>query len=1071
MKKFIFFVCLLATTVAFAQNKQISGTVMSAEEGEPVIGASILVKGTTIGTITDVDGKFTVSMPKEATKITITYVGLKTTEVDAKDGMVINMETDASELDEVIMVAYGQSTKKAFTGAAASVKGQDIQKMQVSEVSKSLEGAIAGVQVLTASGQPGESGAIRIRGIGSISASQAPLIVVDGIPYEGSLNSIPSQDIADLTVLKDAAANSMYGARGSNGVILITTKKGTSGKIEVNFEARVGGNMRGVPTYDIITDPADYYEMQWEAERNAYLTNNYDYLSAGISASETLIPNLGYNIFRGIADNQLIDPTTGRINPLAKDHLWNDRWTKEPFGTGLRQEYNLNVSGGANKTTYYLSAGYLDDNSYIKGSGFQRFSARAKIESEVTKWLKVGINSAYSRTTMDSPSLSEGSFANLFMFSQQIAPIYPVYLYNDNGTPAYDADGKQKYDFGRSGERKYTRPYAAEQNPMATIQANIYRYTYDNIALQGFAEFTFLKDFKFRINAAYDVFDLFQTEFMTPIGGDAMTANGRGQKATQRYSALNTNQLLTYKGEFGEHTVDVLVGHEYKQDAVETLVGQMSQYYLTDNPEFSNAGSMDGLDSYTSAYKIQGFMARAEYNFADKYYVSASYRTDGSSNFAPKVRWGHFWSVGASWRMKEESWLKDVDQIHNLKIKASYGTQGNDAIGAGATPYLDQYSFSRVNNRPSPVFSYRGNPDLTWEKSNNFNAGFELGLFERLDLEADFFVKETKDMLYTKPLPLSEGAPNWKYTNEMDMRNMGVEIQLDATLVKTRQVKWDIGLNLTAYKNALTRLPADKQPLIDKDGGYSAYPYWRKVGGSLYDFYEYHYLGVNPETGSSMFEIELKQDPNQEKTEKELWAEKCAEFDNGNKVEYGQLDDGTYWVSQTSYATRKETGKSAIPDVYGGLSTSVEAYGIDLSVNTAFQIGGWVKDSFYGTLMGSGEYGHNWHKDIFKRWTPTNRNTDVPRVESNSMILAEAADRFLTKASFFSLRNVTLGYTFPKKLMEKAKIRTLRLYIVGDNLALVSARKGLDPRQSFSGATGYNYSAMATVSGGITLGF
>ncbi|HOO24760.1 MAG TPA: TonB-dependent receptor [Paludibacteraceae bacterium] len=1055
MKKLMLLVCLLTATLAYGQNRQISGTVLTMEDDEPVIGASILVKGTTLGTITDVDGKFSISIPQEANLLVFTYVGLKTVEAEAKNGMIVRMEVNAAELDEVIMTAYGQSTKKAFTGSAQSVKGEELQKLQVSNVSQSLEGSMAGVQVSSSSGQPGESASIRIRGIGSISASQEPLIVVDGIPYEGSLNSIPTQDIADLTVLKDAAANSMYGARGSNGVILITTKKGTSGKVEVNFESRIGGNMRGVPTYDIISNPADYYEMQWEAQRNSYLASGYSYLSAGVYSTNDLINNLSYNIYKGIPDNQLIDPTTGRINPNAKELKWKDSWAKDPFQTGLRQEYVFNLSGGAGKTTYYLSATYLDENSYIKNSGFDRFATRANIESEVTKWFKAGINLAYSHTSQDAPDAGGGNYSNIFFFSQSIAPIYPIYLYDmTTGEPILDSEGKKRYDFGT----EYNRPYAGEQNPLATMIANIYRYTMDNLSLRGFLEFSFLKDFKFRVNASYDALNLNQTEFMTPIGGDALSVNGQGSKATQRVGALNTNQLLTYDGEFGEHDLNVLVGHEYKQDNAEVLYGSMSEFLDPANPEFSNAGKIDNLTSYTAGYRIQSFLSRVEYDYAEKYYFSASYRCDGSSYFAPKVRWGSFWSVGASWRMKEESWLKDVEQIHNLKIKASYGTQGNDAIGAGSSPYFDQYSITRVDGKPSPVFSYRSNPDLTWEKSNNFNIGFEMGLFDRLDIEADFFVKETKDMLYAKPLPISDGSPAWKYTNEMDMRNMGIEVQIDATLLKTRQVKWDLGLNLTAYKNALTRLPLDKKTLIEKDGGYQAGSYWRSVGGSVYDFYDYHYLGVNPNSGLPMYTVD-----------EEDYSP--ADFDGVKGLEYGQMEDGTYWVSQTSYASRQKLGKSAIPEVYGGISTSLEAYGFDLSVQTAFQIGGYVYDSYYASLMGSGEYGQNWHKDIFKRWTPTNTTTSVPKVQNNTQNISEASDRWLITASYFSLRNITLGYTFPKKWMEKAKIRSLRLYVVGDNLALASARKGLDPRQSFSGSTGYNYSALCTVSGGISLGF
>lgn len=1052
---------MLCASAVYGQSRTISGTVVTSSDNEPVIGASILVKGTTNGTISDVDGGFELQVSDGAILV-VSYVGLKTTEVVAKKGMVIAMESDAVLIDEVIAVAYGTSTKKAFTGSAQTKTGEELAKMQVSDVSKSLDGAMSGVQVSSSSGQPGESAAIRIRGVGSISASQSPLIVVDGIPYEGSLNSIPTQDIASLTVLKDAAANSMYGARGSNGVILITTKKGSDGNAKVNFEARLGGNMRGVPTYDIISNPADYYEMSWESIRNMYLASGSTYLASGIAASNELIDKyLKYNIYKGVPNNQLIDPVTGQINPNATQRKWNDNWAIDPFQTGLRQEYNVNISGGSDKSSYYISAGYLEDNGYIQGSGFERFNSRVKVDQEVTKWFKAGANIAYTQTSQDAPSAGGTDYSNLFMFSQSIAPIYPIYLYDQTtGDAILDENGNKKYDFGDQNGR----PYASKQNPLSYLGSDIYRYIADNLSLRGYLEFSFLKDFKFTVNASYDVFNFSSTEFMSPTNGNATENGGTGSKAMQRYAAFNTNQLLTYEHDFDGHSVNVLLGHELKMDETEVLSGSMQQFYDPANPEFSNAGTITDLSSYTSGYNIQGLLSRVEYDYSDKYYLSVSFRRDGSSYFAPKVRWGNFWSVGASWRMKEETFLQDVTAIHDLKLKASYGTQGNDALGAGATPYLDQYSLSRVDGMPSPSFAYRGNPNLTWEKSNNFNAGFELGLFDRVNFEADFFIKETNDMLYAKPLPPSGGSPSWMYTNEMDMRNIGVEVQLGATIVKTRNVKWDVDLNLTTYKNALTRLPSDKADVIAQDGGYAAGSYWRSVGGSLYDFYDYHYLGVNAATGSPMYTVKAEDyDPIDDKGKHE-WESVAG-------LEYGQLADGTYFVSQTSYASRLKTGKSALPDLYGGLSTSVEAYGFDFSLQTAFQLGGYVNDSYYASLMHGGEYGQNWHKDIYKRWTLTNTDTDVPRVQASSQSISESSDRWLTSASYLSLRNITLGYTFPKKWLNKAKIRTFRVYVVGDNLALLSARKGLDPRQSFSGETGYSYSAMTTVSGGITLGF
>ena len=386
-----------------AQISKVTGTVISEEDGLPVVGASIVVKGTTAGTVTDMDGKFTLTnIPSNAKVLMISFIGLRTQEVEIKPVLSISLKADSEMLDEVMVVAYGTAKKSSFAGSAATMRGDKIQKMQVSNVSKALEGAVAGVQISSESGSPGTSASIRIRGIGSISSSQEPLIVVDGVPYEGSLNSISAQDIESLTVLKDAAANSMYGARGSNGVIMITTKGSKSGKPRINFEARYGFNTRGIDNYDIITDAGEWYEMQYESYRNS-LAPSMGYAAASQYAAQNLIGNLvKYNKFAGVADNAIIDPATGKLNPAATTYKWNDDWTKDAFENGNRQEYNVNISGGNDKTQAYASLGYLADEGYMVGSGFDRISARVKVDQQIGKYFRVGGNLAYANNIRES---------------------------------------------------------------------------------------------------------------------------------------------------------------------------------------------------------------------------------------------------------------------------------------------------------------------------------------------------------------------------------------------------------------------------------------------------------------------------------------------------------------------------------------------------------------------------------------------------------------------------------------------------------------------------------------------
>ena len=1026
----------LGAGVASAQSR-VTGTVTDPD-GRPVIGATVKVNGTQLVTVTDDNGKFVLSnVPASAEHLSISYIGMEPMRVSVAGNVKVTMSYSETELDEAVVVAYGTAKKSSFTGSVSSVKGEKLAAMQLSNISKGLEGQLAGVQVTQSSGQPGSDGTIYVRGIGSILASKNPLIVVDGVPTSISLNAINPKDIESLNVLKDAAAAALYGSRGANGVIIVTTKQGKAGKTNINFEAKWGFNQRGVPAYRTVKDEGDYYELTWEALRNQYVANGNSMMQAGIMASQNLVSALGnYNSFN-VADNMLVNPVTGLMDRSAQ-LLYHDDWLSEPFTNGFRQEYNVGIDGGNDKTKYYLSFNYLDDGSYVHASNFKRMSGRVNLEHQATKWLNVGVNATFAHIDTNEPSMSSGTANNLFSFAQFVAPIYPIYEYDAAGNLITDAHGNPSFDFGITNG--HNRQYSQGANPFGALYNDILSHKTDNLSARAFAKIDIYDGLTFTANFSYEGKWFRQVDFQTPVVGDAANVNGRGAIQSNNFSTVNANQLLNYDKTFGEHGVNVLLGHESYSDGGAYLYGMKEQFFLSDEPEFSNAVKMINLTSYTSKYTLESWFGQLQYSYADKYFVSGSYRRDGSSRFHPDHRWGNFWSLGARWRMKEENWLKNVDWLHALNLKLSYGTQGNDAL-PNNTPYVDQYTVNNVNDQPGLVLSFRGNPEVTWEKSKNFNVGVDFGLWNRLDIAAEFFVKNTDDMLTSRPLAMSEGQPSYIYTNEMAMRNTGVEFEIGALLMHTDKFTWRANLNLTHYKNELTRLEEGRDP-----SGYQNGSFWRKEGGSLYDWYLYRYAGVDPENGDALYYKDV------------VDAE-------GNVT-------GITTTNNVSEATYYEIGKSTLPKLYGGLSTTLEGFGFDLTIQTAFSFGGWVNDDSYASLMNA-SLGTAYSPDVFDRWTPNNRYTNVPRLELDNMNQGGGnSDRFLTKASYFSIRNITLGYTLPKAWLRQYGIQGIRIFAVGDNLFLGSARKGLDPRQSISGGVDMSiYSAVRTISFGLNLQF
>ena len=1047
---------------ATAQNRQISGTVSDAN-GHPVAGATVIVDGTSLGTTTNTAGEYTLSAPVNGTLV-VTFVGFEPQQlpIAGKTRINVTMKEDAQAIDDVIVVAFGTAKKEAFTGSAAVIKSDEIAKVQTSNVATALVGRVAGVQTSSTSGDLGKTPSIRVRGFGSINAGKEPLWIVDGMPYEGDLNNLNTNDIESMTVLKDAASNALYGARGANGVIMVTTKKAKSGDAVVTIDAKWGVNSKALEEYDVITSPAQYYETHFKALYGYYAQTNpaakaYALASSGLTSNGT--GGLGYNVYT-VPEGQALIGTNGKLNPnatLGRKIIYNgqeywltpDDWIDEAYQSAFRQEYNVNISGATERSSFYASLGYLDNTGIIKSSALERYTARLKADYQAKKWLKVGGNMSYAHFSNSNGNSNEGSAsstANIFAFSAQMPPIYPVYIRDGSGRIMVDDNGYQMYDYGDKGNAGLTRPLLPGANGLQTSWLNKKKAEGNAFSGSGFVDISLYKGLKLTVNGSTNIDETRTTYLNNQYYGQFAEAGGTISKYHTRDIAYNLQQILNYNETFGKHNVGLMVGHEYYQKKYYYLSGTKSKLFSYDNEELGGA-VVDGAGahSYIDDYNSEGYFMRAQYDYAGRYFVSGSYRRDASSRFHPDHRWGNFWSVGAAWLLNQENWF-DAPWVNMLKLKASYGSQGNDNIGNYL--YTDTYSIENNNGEIAVLFGQKGNPNITWETNTNLNIGTEFGFWNnRLSGSVDFFNRKTSDMLFAFSVPSSLGYSSY-YANVGDMVNRGVEVELNADLIRTKNVLWSINLNLTHMKNEVTYLaPEHKSTTVEGYKGYIDGSYFVGEGLPLYTYYLRSYAGVDPETGASLWYKDVKGDD--------------------GKITRTKTSD---YTSATRYLH-----DSAIPSVYGGFSTSVSAYGVDFSISFNYQIGGKVYDSGYASFMSSPygtTVGTNYHKDILKAWTPENKGSDIPRLQYGDQYTTSVSDRFLTDASYLNISNINVGYTLPSKITQKFGVQKLRVYLACDNVVYWSKRQGLDPRYSFTGATNFsNYSPIRTISGGVTVQF
>ena len=1031
---------LAVSFAALAQNKQVSGTVVD-EAGAAIVGAAVVVDGTSIGTTTGVDGDFKLSAPANGT-LTVSFVGYEDVKVAiaGKTSIKVVLKASVEQLDDVVVVAFGSKRKQDVVGSVSSVKSTIINNSQATSVSSALEGAVAGLQVISSTGQPGADASIVLRGIGSLSGGNTALIVVDGVPFNGRLSDINPADIQSITVSKDAVSNSLYGSRAANGVVMVTTKSGRQDRTQINFTANWGVTNRAYKDYDYVTDQGEFYELTWYGIRNTNMMAGMSADEAALDASQSVLGELGnYNAFI-IPDGEYLVGTDGKLNKSAKER-YNDSFADALFDSAMRQEYQVSASGGTDKTNYYLSMGYLDNDSYVIGSDYNRISARANVNSQLKPWLKVGTNIAYSVTEQNGVKDGVGLASNPFSTARSWAPIYPVHGYDEQGNLVYDANGEPVYDAG-TGQVAGTisRPVATNQNIICSMLEDINRNKYHNLTTRSFIEIKFLKDFTFTANYSYDYTNNNATTFYSTKIGDGQSFGGRGTRGSYNSYTQNFNQLLAYNKVVGDHNISAKIGHEYYNYKSDSFSGQKTQFFDPLNPELDNGGQLQYISSSTSEHSIEGYFAMADYNYANKYYVSAAYRRDGTSRFLD--RWGDFWSVGLGWRISAESWMQGAEWINDLKIRASYGTQGNESV-LNATPYQDLYSITWDGSQLGYSTSFYGNPDLTWEKQKTIDAGIDFRLWDRVYGSVEYFHRRTDDMLFQKTLAPSAGRPyNWE--NLGAMSNQGIEFEVNVDILKGRDFSWTATVVGSHYKNKILTLPEE-----NREDGIVSGTFKLFEGKSRYEYFTYQYAGMDDKGNAQWWKDEVD----------EATGEKT-----GKKVKTSTYAD----------ATKDWLGKTALPDLTGGLNTTFQWKGIDLTIATAFQIGGWAYDSDYLSGMSNSFYvGH--HKDLWKTFNPATGEGEYPvwNANNSSNSFTQTSDVHLIKASYFSIRNITLGYSFPKAWMNKLGIGGIRVFVTGDNVALFSKRQGFDPRVSMSGGnSGFGgYSPMRVVSGGINLTF
>lgn len=1038
-------VLFIASVSLLAQDKTVTGKVTDDKDGTPLAGVSVIVKSTSIGTVTAADGTFSLSIPSNARVIVFSLVDYESTEVTIgnKTRFDIALSSTAKSLSEVVVVAYGTQKKESLTGSVSKIGAAQLESRLTTNISQALAGAAPGISATSGNGQPGSTAALRIRGFGSVNASSSPLYVVDGFPYGGFIGDINTNDIESITLLKDASSTALYGARAANGVVLITTKKGKAALPKVNLFVNVGYSSRGIVEYDRV-GTFDYYPLMWQAMKHGLMfptsgTGQSESVAAQ-NATNNIAAQLIYNPFN-VPNNQVVG-VNGVMNPNAQ-LLYNDfDWYAPLERNGARNEVGFNISGKVNKSDYFFSLNYVDDKGFVLKSDFQRINARLSLNSQVKDWLKTGVNLT-SAIVKSNQAAGDGSntFINPFVFARGMGPIYPVRAFTTNGNPILDQFGSQYYDYG-------IHPGAVNRPAGASPGRHVIYETILNERLQNrnsiiartFVEAKFLKHFTFTANAGIDLNNSSSQTFQNRIVGDGVTAGGTSSRTADEFRTISFNQLLNYNQTFGSHNITALIGHESQKNNDIFFSGSRRGMNLDGNIELTNFVILNNVNGSLDRLRREGYLSRINYGYDNKYFVDLSYRRDASSRFATQSRWGNFYSAGVSWSVRRENFMANLKWLNELKFRASYGTVGNDELGS-YYQYQALFGLGWNNaSEPGALLATISTPELTWEVNKTFNVGLEFGAFSnRISGTIEYFDRGSSELLFDVPQGLSSPVTT-KTQNIGAMSNKGVEIQLNTDIVRSKNFNWDLQINFTSLKNRITKLPKETPTIVSGTKRL-------EVGQDIFAFYLRRWYGVDPADGAALF-----------------YAAKGVT----SNIRVNAKGD-TLTTNPTNAAFHY--AGSAIPKFFGSIASTFSFKQISVSFLLNYQVGGKFYDGNYAGLLGI-SYGRALHTDALRAWKKPGDITDIPRLDINrSGDFNSQSDRFLIDASYLNIRNVTITYKIPKTLLGKLGFEQCKVFVGGENLQIISKRRGMNPAESFNGTNSPVYVPNRLLNLGINVTF
>jgi TonB-linked SusC/RagA family outer membrane protein len=993
------FLCLTLSVAVFA-DIHVKGTVIDADGSEPMIGVSVLVQGTSIGTVTDFDGNFELTVPDKAT-LQLSYIGYKTIELRAIENMQIIMESDAQQLQEVVSLGYSAVKKAELSSAVVTVDAEHLTDVTSSDIGNMLQGKVAGLQVSNVGGQPGDAAQIRIRGTGSITAGSEPVYVVDGV-MGGSFNP---NDVETISVLKDAGSTGIYGAAAAGGVIVVTTKSGKKGdKVHVDIRATAGAKQA--------------------------LFGNYKMMS-----SQEL-----YNFQRSLFSKAVADATYPKT--LLKQD-WN--WQDEFFKTGVIQNYNVAVHGGSEHVGYYVSLDYFGEEGTLRSTGMQKVSGHASLKADICKWLDMNIKVDFTKSMVDYPS-SWTMLGDAFFKMPWDCPY------------AYDESGKltDKYVYIDSGKRPDNGQKWWSQETWNSLHGTYYNYTKsDNFDFSGVLQLGihFTDWLHFTTTNTFGAGHWLSTTYIDPRTYDTSYQNGYIGKDVGMSKSFGTTNILKGGYQWDKHSFNAMAGFEYG-------------FWQTEYTSASGVGMPNGVDALNASsplanggYIIPGkswaAFIQASYDWNKRYFVTATYRCEASSIFAPNNRIGHFPSVAASWLISNEDFMRGQDVVSFLKLRASYGITGNNNIPAYR--YLSTYALSQLyQNKVAGTPSRLANPELHWETANMAAVGIDLTFIKRIDMSIDLYQTDNTGLLLNVPIAPSTGF--YEVTKNVGhVRNRGIEYRIDANIINIGKWRWDVGFNIGFNQNRVIELPNHEAFLQTA----SSVNQQVKEGQDIYSWYLKEWAGVDPDNGNP------------------LWY---VVDDNGDYV----LDAAGNKTTTSDYnGTKAHVVGKATPLFSGGLNTQLSWNGIFLHINSNFMYGNKIYNYARHSADADGAYlGYNQlsideSKLGWSRWEKKGDIATHPKPQLNGNNDAnQISSRYLEDGSYFRLKNLTLGYDFPLKLISKAHMTKCRIYFSADNLFTVSRFSGMDPEITIStdtyklaGMYTENYPVGRTFQGGVEISF